>query len=133
METFEQAKETNSKTYRTVVYKPGEDGGMRHRIAGINEAIMLIQNEGWELSPAKFTKDETLVHNIAFNEASERIARDVNMCLNIDTFEDKKEIEKLLERMFGVKVRSDMKIENMRKRIKKLANEKGIFDGAESN
>ncbi len=123
---FEEAKETKDKSYRTWLYFKNENGEIVSDVFGIDDAIIKTANEGWRLSPAEFSEDETLVDDPQFNQVCDELARDRNMILNLEAIEDKSAIEALLERMFGVSVRSDMKIENMRKRVIKEARLKGI-------
>lgn len=124
---FKEAAETMDKDYRVFVYKRLDSGEMAEKKVGIEDAINLTQNDGWALSPAEFAECEELAEDPGFKTSCEEIARDRNMVENIHLIDEVDDIEKLLERMFGVKVRSDMKIENMRKRVIKEAKEKGII------
>lgn len=127
MERFEDAKENKSKTYLCYVYKR-VDGEMQSKKVGIDDAVALIEVDGWRLSPAEFHKDESLTKDPAFHALCDDISKDRNMIANIESIEDPAAIEELLERLFGRKVRSDMKIQKMRKLVIKLAKEKGVID-----
>lgn len=124
---FETAKKTNDKDYRVFLYNKDKDGNVISKKVNITDAINL-GNAGWAMSPAEFVDDEDLKDNPRFKILCEEVSRDRNIVENIDLIEDKSEIEQVLERMFGVKVRSDMKIENMKKRVIKEAKAKGIIE-----
>ncbi len=123
---FEEAKKTLDPDYRTWLYKQQEDGEIISEIFGIDDAILKTANEGWRMSPAEFCGNESLIDDPQFNQLCDEVSRDRNMILNIEEIHDKQAIEALLERMLGVNVRSDMKIENMRKRVIKEAKSRGI-------
>lgn len=127
MERFEEARANKSKTYVCFIYKR-VDGEMLSKKVGIDEAVKLTGEEGWALSPAKFSEDASLADDPRFSATCDEISRDRNMIANIESIEDAAAIEELLERMFGRKVRSDMKIQKMRKLVIKLAKEKGVID-----
>ncbi len=122
-----EAKNKRDKKYRTFVYKPTENGEMGSKKVGVVEAVELIEKEGWRLSPAEFTKDKNLINSQPFVTLCDDVSRDRNMCLNIKHIKDKYEIQELLFRMFGIKIRSDASIKTMRKRIIKASKEKGIL------
>ncbi len=126
---FAEAKETLDPDYRTFLYKKLETGEIISEVFGIDDAIIKTANEGWKMSPAVFSEDEKLAEDTQFNILCDEVSRDRNIILNIEEINDKQVIESLLERMFDVSVRSDMKIENMRKRVieeAKKANIEGI-------
>lgn len=127
MERFEDAKDNKSQTYRCFVYKR-VDGDMQSKKVGIDDAVAMIEVDGWRLSPAEFSEDENLAKAPEFHALCDDIAKDRNMIANIESIEDPAAIEELLERLFGRKVRSDMEIQKMRKLVIKLAKEKGVID-----
>lgn len=123
---FEQAKETLDPDYRTWLYRKTKSGEIESAIFGIDDAIIKTANEGWRLSPAEFSEDESLIDDPQFNQVCDEVSRDRNMVLNIEEINDKPTIEALLFRMFGVKIRSNTKIEKMRIRVVKEAKKQGI-------
>lgn len=124
---FDEAKKTLDPNYRTWLYKKDENGDIISEVFGIDDAILKTANEGWVLSPAILTDDDSLLDDPQFNQLCDEVSRDRNMVLNIDEILDQQAIEALLDRMFGVKIRSDAKIETMRKRVIKEAKAKGII------
>ena len=124
---FEEAKKTRDPNYRVMLYKKNEDGKIIHEVFGIDDAVAKTMSEGWKMSPAEFSDNPDLVDDPNFNQMCDEISKDMNMVLNIDEILDPRAIESLLERMFGVKIRSDAKIETMRKRVVTEAKIKGIL------
>lgn len=109
---FKEAKETMNPNYRTWVYKKGE----KDIVVGIEDAIQMLSS-GWSMSPSVKNEIESLKEDEQFNQICDEVAQDRNQLLNLEEIKDPDRIRALLERMFGVKMQHNAKVETLKKRV----------------
>ncbi len=112
--------------YLTWVYNKIE-GEMQSKIVNAETAKELFE-DGWRLSPAEFAEDDSLKESPEFQAVADDMAAQLNILLNIDKIEDKEKLVEFAQDFLKLKIHPNTKINTLRKRINKKADELGLFE-----
>ncbi len=112
--------------YLTWVYNKIE-GEMQSKIVNAETAEELFE-DGWRLSPAEFAEDDSLKESPEFQAVADDMAAQLNILLNIDKIEDKEKLVEFAQDFLKLKIHPNTKINTLRKRINKKADELGLFE-----
>jgi len=112
--------------YRTWIYNR-VNGEIKAQIVTANEAKELY-NEGWRLSPAEFSEEESLRNSPEFITLADDMSQIMNFLLNIDKCKDELALREFAENFLNMKVDKRWKIKTLKERINKVIEEKGLFD-----
>lgn len=111
--------------YRTWVYNK-VDGKIVSKIVDAKVAESLW-DEGWRLSPAEFTDNEDLKHDVNFHAMANDMANIQNLLLNIDVCEDMLVLKDVAENFLKMKVHHKVGVDKLREQIKKKAKKEGLL------
>lgn len=131
MLTREDAIKDMSKEYRGFVYNK-IDGLIVSKIVTIEESLDLVEGQGWKLSPAEFTECEEMLEDPVFISATDNMAQDLNILLNLEKIKDKDRLEELGKRLLDIDLHKNMKVSSMHRRIKEAAIKRGVWPDDDS-
>ena len=126
METREEAKKNNSKTYRTWMYKL-QDNKVIAEIFNIGDAEEAF-DKGWLMTPADLCPDKEMRDHPDFITGADKIALDANFLLNVDKCKDKKAIANYAKEYLDLELDEKRSVLHLRSALKKEAIKKGLLE-----
>ncbi|MCP4340357.1 MAG: hypothetical protein GY799_16060 [Desulfobulbaceae bacterium] len=120
---YDEAIKTNNLDYRTWVYHPTEEA----KIVSAFDAQQLMFDESseWTMNPIEVSPD-SIKENLDSQMIVGLTGRYANQLLMLNKVSDKEGLLNLQYDMFGVRSPSNIGIEKLKNKIRKLADEKGL-------